>query len=260
MSVFTTEISGANIWITGASSGIGRELAIKLAQADNTVFVSARSRAALDGLRAQDPQRLIPLVCDVGDRESMADAGRKLRAMTDSLDMVILNAGTCEYVDNADLDLDMFERVFAVNFFGVVNCLALAKPLLQRAQRRGHIVGIGSLSTVVGLPRAEAYGASKAAMQYLLDSLRVDLIHEKIDVTVVRPGFVETPMTAANDFPMPFVMNTEQAAASILKGIAQRRRMVEFPRRLSWSLRIAAMWSGLWYSVMAPRLSRVNKL
>ena len=255
-----TSISGANIWITGASSGIGRVLAMELARAGNTVYVSGRNQGALAGLCAQNPQRLVALPCDVSDDRAMEAAGRQLHAMTDSLDIVILNAGTCEYVNNAELDSALFRRVFAVNFFGVINTLAVAKPLLHKAQRRGHIVGIGSLSTVVGLPRAEAYGASKAAMQYLLDSLRVDLAHEKTDVTVVRPGFVETPMTAGNDFPMPFVMDVERAAAIILRGIARRQRVVEFPLRLSWSLKLAALCSGLWYRVMAPRLSRVNKL
>ncbi|TQV80072.1 SDR family NAD(P)-dependent oxidoreductase [Exilibacterium tricleocarpae] len=253
-------VSGANIWITGASSGIGRALALQLAEAGNTVFASGRNEAALAGLCAQNPQRLVALACDVSDDNGMEEAGRRLRSMTDSLDMVILNAGTCEYVDNAELDNALFRRVFAVNLFGVVNTLTVAKPLLQKAQRRGHIVGIGSLSTVVGLPRAEAYGASKAAMQYLLDSLRVDLAHEKIDVTVVRPGFVETPMTAANDFPMPFAMDAERAATIILRGIAGRQRVVEFPLRLSWSLKLAALCSGLWYRVAAPRLNRANKL
>ena len=253
-------VTDKNIWITGASSGIGRELALRLARAGNQVIASARKESALRQLQQQAPGRIIPLVCDVGDDRQMHSIAEELANITDTLDAVIINAGVCEYVDNLKLDTGLFRRVFAVNVFGAVNTLAAAIPLLRRAQKRGHIVGVGSLSTVVGLPRAEAYGASKAALQYLLESLRVDAAAEKMDVTVVRPGFVHTSMTRDNDFPMPFVMSTGQAAEIILRGVAKRQRVIEFPKRLCWSLKLAALCSGIWYRILAPKLSRVGKL
>lgn len=254
------QLTGKNIWITGATSGIGQALALRLAEQGNTVYISGRNSAALAALNQKIPARLVPLPCDVTDAESLADAEKCLREYTDSLDILILNAGTCEYVDSASLSLPLFERVFAVNFFAAIRCLSVALPLLKKAQRRGLIVGMSSLSTVVGLPRAEAYGASKAAFQYLMDSLRVDVRNQKIDVLVVQPGFIETPMTAKNDFPMPFMKDVDYAVDNIVHGMTKRLSHTAFPWQLAVLLRLAACFKGLWYRCVAPKLARHNQL
>ncbi len=177
--------------------------------------------------------------------------------------MVIICAGHCEYVDNAEFSVEMFRRVYDVNVFGAVNTVAAALPMLRAVRAktsadRPQLVAVASLSAVVGLPRAEAYGSSKAAMNYLFDSMRLDLHEAKIDVTVVNPGFVETPMTSKNDFPMPFLMQPEQAADCMMSGIAARKRRVNFPLRLWLSLKLASMIPALWYSVVGPKLARNN--
>ena len=115
------------------------------------------------------------------------------------------------------------------------------------SDRRGQIVGIASLSAVVGFPRAEAYGSSKAAVNYLLESLRLDLFNESIDVTIVNPGFVETPMIGNNDFPMPFIISANKAAEKIIAGIEARKFKVQFPKRLYSILALAAVFPSLWY-------------
>jgi len=129
---------------------------------------------------------------------------------------------------------------------------------LKKSKYRPHIVGVGSMSSYLGFPRAEAYGSSKAAMSYFLDSLRCDLKGE-MDVTVVYPGFIKTPMTDTNDFPMPFLMSVEKAASVILSKVQKRPLTISFPLRLHLLLKAMKMMPGLWYSTIATRLSRAQE-
>jgi len=254
-------IKNKRIWITGASSGIGSELAQQLAAMGNTVVVSARSEDKLQLLAAGESSgRILPLVYDVTVDDASDEIRDNLNQLVDALDIVILCAGRCEYVDNAVLETDMFRRVFEVNVFGSVNATVVALPLLevaatQNIEEKPQLVVLSSLSTVTGLPRAEAYGSSKAAMTYLFNTLRLDL-KQRIDVTVVNPGFVATPMTKQNDFPMPFMMQPPAAALQIIKGIAKRKLTVNFPWRLWLSLKLPSLSSNLWYRVIGPRLAR----
>lgn len=255
-------ISVGNWWITGASSGLGRELAILLAQQGHRVWISARSAAALEQVAALYPDQLVPLPCDVTDATAMA-ALFDQQGTPQWLDGVIVCAGTCEYVDLPDLDAAAFDRVFAVNFFGAVNACRVALPLLKQAAqrrpgRRPHLLGVGSLASTVGFPRAEAYGASKAAFAYFLDSLRCDAGRE-VDITLVSPGFVATPMTARNDFPMPFLWHAPEAAQYIVARLDARPRTISFPWQLRSLLRLAAALPSLWYGRIAPRLARSGK-
>ncbi len=252
-------------WLTGASSGIGRELARLLARQGHRVYVSARNAAALQALADEFPGQLIPLPCDVADDAAMARVFSSLPPALQPqwLDGLIAGAGTCEYVDLPQLDLASFRRVADVNYFGVVNACAAALPLLEAAARdasRGRplILGICSMSVHVGFPRAEAYGSAKAAMRYFLDSLRAD-IGRDIDVSVAYPGFVSTPMTAANDFPMPYCISAEVAAQQLAAALDRRRRAFGFPWQLQGLLKLAAWLPGLWYGTLAPRLSRQGR-
>lgn len=249
------------IWITGASSGIGKALALKLAANNNRVVISGRSvdslQRVIDELPAEVSNPDIhAFAYDVTDDSATKSTTEQLLQLLGGLDMVIICAGACEYVDNANCDVEMFRRVYDVNIFGAVNTLAAAMPMLRSGSDKPQIVAVASLSAVVGLPRAEAYGSSKAAMNYLFDSLRLDLHSENIDVTVVNPGFVKTPMTSQNDFPMPFLMQPEEAADCMIKGIAARKRRVNFPLRLWLTLRLGSLIPSLWYSVVGPRLAR----
>ena len=154
------------------------------------------------------------------------------------------------------MQTDLFRRVYDVNVFGLVNVIQAALPLLKATGDQPQVVGVASLSAVVGLPRAEAYGSSKAAAIYMLDALRLDLTDQNVSVTVVNPGFVETPMTDRNDFPMPFLMQSDAAAQQIIEGISKRKRTVNFPLRLWITLKLASLVPALWYGVIGPRLSR----
>lgn len=251
-------IRNKTIWMTGASSGIGRALALSLAKLGNRVIISARREEKLSELQAEDSSHLVPLTFDVSDDSVLEDVRQSLDKLTQHLDMVIMCAGTCQYDNNLRLSSKLYRQVFDVNFFGAVNTLNVAMPFLQAVEGHAQIVGIGSLSSVVGFPRAEAYGASKAALGYFLDSLRVDLSCQNMTVTHVRPGFVATDMVADNDFDMPYIMEAEEACQRIIAGIARRQRIVDFPKRLSWPLRLGAFLPAIWYGYLAPKMTRVS--
>ena len=257
----TGTINGENIWITGASSGIGRALALRLAKAGNRVIVSARRTEPLDQL-AEWEAGILALPMDVADSNCVDQVKERLQQLLEGqpLHRVILNAGTCEYFDVDSPDWTMFERVMQVNFFGALNCLSIAMPLLVSDKQgiRGHIVAVASQASRAAFPRAEAYGASKAALTYLLQSLSVDLDQRSIDISIVQPGFVDTDMTAVNDFPMPFLMSIEQAAEIIEEEMYKRKTFIRFPKRLSYFLSFAEKFPGLWRRFVAPSLVRNN--
>lgn len=240
------------IWVTGASSGLGRILALRLAADGSIVIASARNRQALEELAAQHHD-IHPLCFDITDREAWHELPRRMGAITPCLDQAILNAGTCEYLDFPEPDWDAVRRVMEVNFFGAVNCVRIALPLLRAARGRGaQLVVIASQVTAAFFPRAEAYGASKAALQYLCDSLRLDLARENIDVSVVNPGFIDTPMTRRNDFDMPFLMQVDDAASRIVDKLKSRPRRYDFPLRLAALLFLSKLVPAVWQKMVAP--------
>ncbi|MFO1390026.1 SDR family NAD(P)-dependent oxidoreductase [Cellvibrio sp.] len=253
-----SKITGRCIWITGASSGLGRALAEQLAHAGNYVIVSARSQAALAQLAAQYPGKIKVLPIDLGRGLDLSEAASKLREITDYLDMVICAAGICEYEDNLSFNPQMYERTFDINFFGVVRTLNIALPLLKNAQLRPQFAVVSSLSTCVGFPRAEAYGASKAALNYFMRSLRTDLSHIPMDLSLIRPGFIATQLVKNNDFPMPFMMSAADASEYIIKKLQKRQFAIDFPKRLSWPLELWGFFSGPWYKWIAPKLTRIH--
>jgi NAD(P)-dependent dehydrogenase (short-subunit alcohol dehydrogenase family) len=235
----------SHILVTGASSGMGRALALALAQRGNRVIITGRSRERLQEVAAQMPDRLIPLVWDIADSAQAAMAHRFVEEQFGWLDIAILNAGDCEYLDDGVIDMALVRRVFDVNLFGTLEAAntllpLLLSPLRASAAERPYLVCVSSMSTWLALPRAEAYGASKAALRYFFESLRIDLAG-RIDISIVSPGFVSTPLTERNDFPMPFLIDADAAAQRILDGMWSRRLHIAFPRRLGWSLKFVAL-------------------
>lgn len=258
-----TPIRDMTIWITGASSGIGEALVRKLVEQNNFLIVSSRGRENLLALQKLAPQRIRVISCDIGNDQEMKRVKGELAELTDQLDLVIACAGICEYDDDLKLDVASYRRVFDVNFFGVVNTLRLALPLLARSRVPAYtpvFAAVGSLSSIIGMPRAEAYGASKAALGYFLDAVRADTSRVSLRVVHIRPGFIATPLTAENDFSMPFLMSPEQAADRIIAGLHSGADVIDFPRRLSWPLRLLGCFRGLWFRLFAPRITRINQL
>ncbi|SLM63067.1 MULTISPECIES: SDR family NAD(P)-dependent oxidoreductase [Dickeya] len=219
------------VLITGASSGIGKQLAGDYADDGWEVIACGRNAQALATL--DSPGRQIHT--RVFDVSQLAQTRHYLAETP--CDLVILNAGTCEYLEHGQIEVDKITRVFATNLFGPVYCLETLLPQLQAGAR---IVVIGSLAGLVALPRAQAYGASKAALAYFTQSLRLDLHVRGIGVTLVMPGFVDTPLTQRNDFPMPMQVSVQAASRAIRRGIAAGRDDIRFPAVFAWLLGMVA--------------------
>lgn len=216
------------IWLTGASSGIGAALAELLLQRGHRLALSARRTEPLKALAERYPGQVLVAPGDLGDAAQVRAIGERIAQLWGALDTVILNAGTCEYVEVQSFEAAMIERVVRANLFSASYCIEAALPLL-RLGHQPHLVGVGSSVTYLPLPRAEAYGASKAGMRYLLEALRIDLAAEDIAVTLVSPGFVDTPLTQKNDFPMPMRWPVERAARYIAERLDKRPHEIAFP-------------------------------
>ncbi|MGK0502454.1 MAG: NAD(P)-dependent dehydrogenase (short-subunit alcohol dehydrogenase family) [Alteromonadaceae bacterium] len=213
--------------ITGATSGIGKALALHAAEKGYQVIACGRNQGVLDELASKP--NIKPLKFDV---TSLEDAKQALHNV--KCDVAILNAGTCEYVDIDEFESDMFRRVFVPNFFGVVHCVEALIPSLKRGNK---LVIVDSMARLLPFTRSQAYGASKAALHYFTKSLEVDLHDRGIKVQAVSPGFVETPLTDKNDFDMPMKITATEAAESMLKGIETDKQTVFFPRMFGLILR-----------------------
>ncbi|MCC5827721.1 SDR family NAD(P)-dependent oxidoreductase [Alkalimonas sp.] len=230
--------------ITGASSGIGRQLAIHYAKAGWRVLAVARSTDALNAL-AQQHAGIQPFTADLTQEKDIAALCQAVADSGQPLDLAILNAGTCVYVDATDLKLSDFEQTFAINFFALVALSAALLPLLKQATT-GRLALVSSLAHYFPFTRAEAYGASKAAVSYFADSLRADWASEGVAVSLIEPGFVDTPLTQKNDFAMPFLLTVEDATNRIVSGLDKSKPRIRFPKRLVWSLNLLRVLPYRW--------------
>jgi short-subunit dehydrogenase len=219
------QIKGSRIWVTGASSGIGAALARELADRGASVAISARN---VEKLREVGGNRMLVVPVDVTDREATVAAGGTVRAALGGLDVAVLNAGTWSQFHVDHWDSQAFAEQLQTNLMGTVHALEAVVPTML-AQVRGRIVGTASVAGYRGIPGAEAYGATKAALLNLFESLRGSLGPRGIVVQTVAPGFVRTPMTDRNTFPMPFMVSPEEAARAIVDGMAKDKAEIVFP-------------------------------
>ncbi len=233
------------IWLTGASSGIGEAAARELARRGHTLFLTARSRERLAGL----PGEARP--GDVTDREAMHRIAEEIAP----LDVALLGAGTYTPVDPQHLDAGVFREHLEVNVMGTVHCIEAVLPGMLAAAR-GRIAVVASVTGYAALPRAAAYGATKAFLISMCDSLRADLAGSGVEVTVVNPGFVRTALTRQNEFEMPFLIEPEQAAAAIARGLEAGRPEISFPLPMALSMKMLGAMPGALSRRYAARLSK----
>ena len=228
------------VLITGASSGIGRQLCLDYARQGYDVFAVARRKEVLQDLQSYGDGRITPVVADVSCKETV----KAVFSQLPNFDIVILNAGTCEYVDIESFDSAMFERIFQVNFLGVVYCV---EALLSKINRGGQLAIVSSQARYLPFTRSEAYGSSKAAIDYFTKSLAVDA-EEELGVTVhaISPGFVKTPLTDKNNFSMPFLVSVEVASQAIINGLTKKKREIIFPRSLYLILKVLSLLPVSW--------------
>ena len=219
------------ILITGASTGIGKEMAKLLAYENCSLVLLARRYKLLDELKTQLKTGKVNIKtykCDVADPDEVRKVFTKLKDESGKIDIAILNAGVGSKSSAKDYSYETAKNTFDVNVLGIVNCVENLMPdFLKR--KDGMIVGVSSLADARGWQGSGFYCASKAAATLLLENLRVELKPFNVKVITVKPGFVETPMTAKNKFPMPFLMSVEKAAKIIIDGIKKEKRIIQFP-------------------------------
>ena len=236
------------VLITGASSGIGLQLANDYLDKGYRVLACGRDQNKLKKSLQHDNV----LHC-IFDTLNPTQIESSLGSVSEP-DLVILNAGNCEYVDDAQqLDARLFERTFNTNVMGTVNCLSAILPKMKRGS---HLAIVSSSVTFLPLTRAEAYGASKAALDYLTKTLSVDLKDKGIDVSLIRPGFVDTPLTRLNDFPMPGRISVEKASEMIRRGLDKRKLEINFPFIFIFILRLFSWLPTSWWLVLAVNMRR----
>lgn len=220
------------IWITGASSGIGVELVRQLATTGADIAISARSQDKLDEL-AQEFTNVHAYPLDVVDAAAVATCSASIESDLGPIDLAIFNAGVSAASTTAKPAAETFKTIIETNFLGVTNGLSAVVPSMSE-RGSGHISWVGSLGGYNGLPGAGAYNASKAALMSLAESSRLELAQKGIDLSIIAPGFIRTPLTAKNKFPMPFLMEPDQAARKIISGLKARKYEVIFPGPMAW--------------------------
>jgi short-subunit dehydrogenase len=236
-------------WITGASSGIGLELARLLDSKVNHLGVSARSQDKLNSLAAHC-RTIVTYPLDVTDADAVAACVGDIEAAAGPIDLAVLNAGTWQLMDVADLDLTAIRAGIEVNYLGVVYAIdALLPGMLARG--RGHIAIVASVAGYRGLPRSAAYGPTKAALINLAETLRTELTPRGITISLVNPGFVDTPMTRDNPFPMPGIIPSQQAAQNLLAGLERRKYEIIFPRAFVFAMKFMRLLPNAAYFWLA---------
>ena len=225
------------IWITGASSGIGKSLAIKFANEDWQVAVSARRESLLKEL-SDTNSNIHSFPLDVTDSEKCKDVSTEIINKLENIEICIFCTGIHDPKSEKSLDLEKVRKIMEVNFFGTVNSINSVYDYFKK-KRSGHISMVSSVAGYRGLPAGGAYCASKSALTTFAESLYFDLKRFNVRVSVVNPGFIKTPMTDQNDFPMPMIKSPEFAADEMFKGLTQSNAFeIHFPKQFTFIMKI----------------------
>ena len=243
------------VWLVGASSGIGAALATLLLERGARVALTSRSRDALDALVAGHGDALV-LPADVTDADGLAAAHAQILAAWGGVDLAIFNAGTHESMRAWELDLAKAKTLIDTNLKGVLNGLAAALPDML-AQKSGAVAVVASVAGYAGLPTSLVYGATKAALINLAETLYLDLAHKGLGVHLICPGFVATPLTAKNEFAMPALIPATQAAHEIVAGLERGEFEIHFPKRFTRLVKLLRLLPYRWYFWLVHKGTRL---
>ena len=243
------------IWITGASTGIGRALAIKFAKNGWNVAASARRENLLKELEELN-QDIYSFPLDVTDKEKCKEVFKKIEDKFKTIDISFFSTGTWDPGKEKEIDVEQIENVMKVNFFGTLNCIKSVEKY-YRNKRSGHISIVSSIAGYRGLPNSTGYGPSKSALNNLAESLFFDFKRYGVRVSLISPGFIKTPMTDKNDFKMPFLRTTDFAADKIYEGLVNSNKFeIHFPIQLTLILKLLRI---LPYSLYLKLISKLTK-
>ena len=223
------------IWITGASSGIGRAVAEKFAKEGWKVAVSARREEILNEMSKNENIFSFPL--DVTNFDNCRSTFDKILKKFGNIDICFLCSGTYDPKKEQEINIEQNKFVMNVNYFGTLNCVKAVEEYFKK-EKKGHISIVSSIAGYRGLPNSSGYGPSKAALTNFAESIYFDFKKYNVKVSVVSPGFIKTPLTDKNEFPMPFLRSPEFAADKIYKGLIKSNSFeIDFPKQLTLTLK-----------------------
>jgi short-subunit dehydrogenase len=246
------------IWITGASSGIGKAVAIKFAENGWTVAVSARRQNLLNELK-QINQNIYPFPLDVTDIEKCKLVASNIINQFKNIDICLFGTGMHDPKSEKKFNLNKIREIMEVNYFGTMNTINSIYDYFSE-KKNGQISIISSVAGYRGLPAAGAYCASKAALTSFTESLNFDMRMKNIRVSLVSPGFIKTPMTDQNDFPMPMIKSPEFAANKIYKGLTIKKGFeIHFPKTFTYLMKfLQILPNGLYFKLVSKGMKKID--
>ena len=246
------------VWITGASSGIGKSLAIKFAKEGWNVAISARRENLLNEI-AESHKNIKSFPLDVTDKKKCIEVFEEIKNNYGNLDVCFFSTGTWNPKTERDIDIEQIENVFKVNFFGTVNSIKAVENYFKD-KKKGTISIVSSIAGYRGLPNSTGYGPSKSALNNLAESLYFDFKRHNVRVCLVSPGFIKTPMTDKNDFKMPFLKTPEYAADQIFEGLVNKNTFeIHFPKSLTITLKLLSFLPSKIYFGLVGKLTKYQK-
>lgn len=242
-------------WVIGASSGIGLSVARALKQAGARVAISSRRTEVLESLQQEEGfDWIFPL--DVTEPGSLRSAFESLHQIAGRVDRLLFMSAGYSPMTLDDLQLDELKQIVDINLVGAFNLIQVVLPALKR-QEYAQLAFCASVAGYRGLPNSQPYGATKAGLIHLAESLKVENMNNGLDVRLINPGFVKTPLTDKNQFEMPFIIEPEKAAQYILAGLQSRAFEIHFPRRFTWPLKLlAGLPASLWFFLASRLIKR----
>ena len=251
-------MSKKTIWITGGSTGIGRALAIKFANKDWNVAVSARREELLSEL-SNSHENISAFPLDVTDKSKCKEVFNEVKTKFENIDICFFSTGTWNPKKEKEIDVEQMEEVFKINFFGTVNSIKAVEQYF-RERKNGIITIVSSIAGYRGLPNSTGYGPSKSALNNLAESLYFDFKRFNVRVCLVSPGFIKTPMTDKNDFKMPFLKTPEFAANQIYDGLINKNIFeIHFPKALTLTLKfLSFLPSKIYFKFLEKGMKKIN--
>ena len=247
-----------NVWITGASSGIGKALAIKFAKEGWQVAASARREKLLEELSINN-SNIYSFPLDVIDPKNASNTFQSILGKLNNIDLCIFSTGIYDPKKEREINLEQILNTINVNFFGTLNCIKAVEKYFKE-KKNGHISIVSSVAGYRGLPNSTGYGPSKAALTNLTESLYFDFKKYNVRVSLISPGFIKTPMTDKNKFKMPFIKSSEFAANKIYKGLINSKAFeITFPKQLTIIMKILRILPYWKYLYLIEKLTKIQK-
>ena len=251
-------MSNKVIWITGASTGIGKAIAIKFSKNGWNVAISARRLELLEEISKQN-QNVFSFPLDVTNKDDCHKVFTEIKNKLGKIDLCVFSTGTWDPKKEKEIDVEQIENVMKVNFFGTLNSIKSVEKYFKDLGK-GHISIVSSIAGYRGLPNSTGYGPSKSALNNLAESLYFDFKRYGVRVSLISPGFIKTPMTDKNDFKMPFLKTTEYAADKIYDGLVKKTSFeIHFPKALTITLKILSFLPSKLYFNLVGRLTKHQK-